>query len=342
MDENRDLTELVDMDEIVAQQEGEPIHLLQVEGEGSERWFRVLPMQRAILGRSSDAAIHVEETGVSRQHALIEHQEGVPHLVDLGSTNGTFLNGRRIDNETIHTGDRIQIGSATFEVTVGKDHGPGSIREGTDPEVRQEIAEIRQKLQQSPSGSGPVAVQQTVLAGSLANIGLPSLLQTLEANRNSGTLMLHFDELRGQIHLADGLPVHARLGPTRGKKALFRLVGRSDGRFEFLEPGFEPQRATIEGRLDGLLLEAVTELDEFTQYRSELPPDDTELVFTENRFFVLSRMPPDLFEVLACIARHRQVGPIIDECSLSDLEVVRHLLMLFNEKIITLAVEEPS
>jgi len=72
-------------------------------------------------------------------------------------------------------------------------------------------------------------------------------------------------------------------------------------------------------------------------YREELPEDGTELVFSPNRTLYLDRVPPDLFEVLAAISRHRTVGAVIEECGLTDLTICRTLLMLVKEKIVVVA-----
>ncbi|MBZ5869663.1 FHA domain-containing protein, partial [Escherichia coli] len=49
------------------------------------------------LGRSSEADILVDDTGVSRKHLEIRLDDGQGTAVDLGSTNGSFLNGSRIN-----------------------------------------------------------------------------------------------------------------------------------------------------------------------------------------------------------------------------------------------------
>ena len=55
--------------------------------------------------------MHLEDDGVSREHAkLVATEEGFVNLVDLGSTNGTFLNGGRVDVAVVREGDRIDIG----------------------------------------------------------------------------------------------------------------------------------------------------------------------------------------------------------------------------------------
>jgi hypothetical protein len=335
MIESLDATRLVDMDSVMAQQEGEPVQLLQIAGNGVNRTFRVLPLQRVTIGRGDDSTIYVDEAGVSRRHALIEFQEGTPRLIDLGSTNGTFVNGERIDTCPLQTGDQIQIALAVFEVSIGKSGAhQAQVERGSDPGLKEQIEQLQEKLKGQPTGSGQITVQTTVLAGNLENIGLASLLQVLQANGNTGSLLIHREGSVGRIHLEKGRPIHARLGRMRGRKALDRLMARSDGHFELVSPGFEPDHATVEGSLQSILLDSAKELDELKEYRKALPPDDATLLFSSNRTIILGSIPPDLFEVLATISRHRKVGVVFDECNISDLSVCRHLLMLLNKEII--------
>lgn len=68
------------------------------------------------IGRSSSNAVVLKDERVSRRHAILHSQnEGQFWLVDLGSANGTYLNGRRVSQPTIlRSGDRIQIAAAVF------------------------------------------------------------------------------------------------------------------------------------------------------------------------------------------------------------------------------------
>ncbi len=65
-----------------------------------------------ILGRGAKADVRVEDEGISRSHArLISTGPGCFRLVDLGSRNGTYLNGERIRSAELKDGDRVQVGS---------------------------------------------------------------------------------------------------------------------------------------------------------------------------------------------------------------------------------------
>ncbi|WP_285727942.1 FhaA domain-containing protein [Psychromicrobium xiongbiense] len=86
-----------------------------------------------VLGRSSDADILVDDTGVSRRHVEIRSQGGASTAIDLGSTNGSFVDGRKIDGSApLHDGSTISIGRATMVFRLIPATGsPGSARTGS-------------------------------------------------------------------------------------------------------------------------------------------------------------------------------------------------------------------
>src|SRR3954469_5023585 len=69
----------------------------------------------ALLGRGDQADIRLEDGFASSQHARLIPQGDVMVLEDLGSTNGTYLNGEQLRGpQPLHTGDRIRIGDSEF------------------------------------------------------------------------------------------------------------------------------------------------------------------------------------------------------------------------------------
>jgi hypothetical protein len=77
---------------------------------------RVVPLDRPVtlLGRGTDADVRLADTGVSRRHAEIAVQGGTVTLSDLGSTNGTLVNGRRVDRAVLTDGDRLELGASAL------------------------------------------------------------------------------------------------------------------------------------------------------------------------------------------------------------------------------------
>ncbi len=67
-----------------------------------------------VMGRAPDTQLQVEDDGISRKHCKISMApNGHFQLVDLGSTNGTFLNGIKVNVATLQDGDKVQIGANT-------------------------------------------------------------------------------------------------------------------------------------------------------------------------------------------------------------------------------------
>jgi hypothetical protein len=73
----------------------------------------------AVLGRSRECDVVLDDANVSRRHAEVRPSGGSWMIADLGSTNGVKVNGRRIDSpQSLRPGDRIDLGTSrlTFEV----------------------------------------------------------------------------------------------------------------------------------------------------------------------------------------------------------------------------------
>ncbi|HWH44235.1 MAG TPA: DUF3662 and FHA domain-containing protein [Thermoleophilaceae bacterium] len=78
----------------------------------------VLGGEAMVVGRSRDCDIRVDDPNVSRRHAELRRTPEGWTLVDLGSTNGTKLNGRRVDEAPLSPGDDVMFGLTryTFEL----------------------------------------------------------------------------------------------------------------------------------------------------------------------------------------------------------------------------------
>jgi anti-anti-sigma factor len=87
---------------------------------------------RFVIGRQPECQLRLGSPMVSKLHAAIERRDGRVFLSDLGSTNGTVLNGRLLRGKEaeIHDGDRIQVGPVVCTLaTVAHRHGGGKVEE---------------------------------------------------------------------------------------------------------------------------------------------------------------------------------------------------------------------
>jgi diguanylate cyclase (GGDEF)-like protein len=94
-------------------QDRDRAYLIVLAGKSVGEMYKISKSE-TIIGRGSQADIHVVDDGISRRHAMIVMEEGQVLVKDLGSTNGTFCNGERVSEQALSDGDKIQVGSTTI------------------------------------------------------------------------------------------------------------------------------------------------------------------------------------------------------------------------------------
>lgn len=71
----------------------------------------VVQTPELILGKAADAGLVLQDSGVSRHHAkVVRASDGICNIIDLGSTNGVWVNTTRIDVSVLREGDRVHLG----------------------------------------------------------------------------------------------------------------------------------------------------------------------------------------------------------------------------------------
>jgi len=88
-------------------------YLLVISGPSFGEMYRVRE-ERTVLGRGERSDVRLMDDGISRAHSAIERDGGKLVLVDLGSMNGTYCNGQRIERRELTDGDKISIGATTI------------------------------------------------------------------------------------------------------------------------------------------------------------------------------------------------------------------------------------
>lgn len=112
------------------------VKLVMFKANGSRKEFPVAS-STSILGRSEDCDIRVPILSVSRHHCEITIYEDGVGVKDLGSSNGTFVNGTRVNEAGVEAGDLLAIGPIGFVVQI--DGVPADITpEMIRPGVRQQ------------------------------------------------------------------------------------------------------------------------------------------------------------------------------------------------------------
>ena len=97
--------------------EGMMVMLRVVEGQEVGKGYPVHKVP-ATLGRDELSDISISDTRMSRQHAMLFYFAPSFYLKDLGSTNGTFVNDKRIKQAAIKNADKIKLGNTVLEFIV--------------------------------------------------------------------------------------------------------------------------------------------------------------------------------------------------------------------------------
>jgi len=197
------------------------------------------PGVRTTIGRHSESGFCIRHDDVSRQHAEVGFRDGRWWVRDLGSTNGTWMQGAAVAGErALESGDRIELGSCVVvfcEV------------------ARDTAASTRTGLLAAPS-------RAESFKGGLAELPAAALFQLVEMGAKTGQLDILSSGVAGRIWFEAGRPVHAETEKNSGFDAALALVAIADGHFRF-QAGEPPPERTIEATVAQVLAELARAAD---------------------------------------------------------------------------------
>src|SRR5438552_3490651 len=98
-----------------------------------------------LVGRDEDCDVRLEHKSVSKLHCVIVKTDGLLLLRDLGSTNGTRVNGQRIRRAVLLPNDQVMIASFKFRVSLGPDAAPVAPDEHTQHLDARDVAHLLRK-----------------------------------------------------------------------------------------------------------------------------------------------------------------------------------------------------
>jgi pSer/pThr/pTyr-binding forkhead associated (FHA) protein len=269
-----------------------------------------------LIGRSSDLDMVLVEEMVSRRHARIELRDGIISIEDLGSTNGTFVNGEKIVRGELREGDRVLIGTSILKVVVG---------------VESSAADAR-KLEAQPGRRAPMKQRGAAteeaprMTGSLEEIPLPDLLQLFAASRKSGVLVIRGEERVGRIYLDQGQIQYAAFDgqPDLGAlKCVYRMLGSKGGVFELEPPHEQPIDNPLGVTVQEVLMEGFRQLDELNALRERLPAMNARLALRTPLEAPLHELEPAHLDVLQLAINSPSFEALLDRSPASDLETAQ-------------------
>ncbi len=136
------------------------VNLINVGADGTSREI-VMKKPRLVIGRREGADIRIPTANVSREHCEILEENGHLRVRDLGSSNGTYVNRQRVQEQPLKAGDLIGVGPAVFLVQVegqpAQVHARKFFEEGSTPAVMasQEPAKPTSRPASPAVASGP-------------------------------------------------------------------------------------------------------------------------------------------------------------------------------------------
>ncbi|MFN0063883.1 MAG: DUF4388 domain-containing protein [Myxococcaceae bacterium] len=178
------------------------------------------------------------------------------------------------------------------------------------------------------------------IEGTLSQLSIVDLVQILGLNRRTGRLELTRADEKGEVHMSEGRIVHARAGLVEGEKALFRLLGWTEGAFAFV-----PTAVTHRGRggrdVDEILLEGARQVDEAARFLSMLPTRQSRLELAPEASGA-DALHPVTARVMELLHTPRLMSEVLDLAPAPDLEVLSALKTLLDRGMVRLAPQLPD
>lgn len=268
-----------------------------------------------VVGRSGELDMVLVEDMVSRRHAKITVTNGQIFIQDLGSTNGSFVNGERIKRSKLSEGDRVLIGTSIIKVVATE--GAATMREA--------------KAALEDVAAGKRTSQVRTMTGSIAEVPLPDLLQLFAASKKSGTLVVRTETDVGKLHLDKGRVHFAAVNDhydVQPEKSFYRILTWEDGTFDMEQPEEREFPSQIEMSTEGLLMEAMRQLDEVKRLGPELPPHSAQLELCSPLIPPLRDLTPDQLDILQIAHNYSRVETVLNKSLAGDVRTSELIVKL--------------
>jgi pSer/pThr/pTyr-binding forkhead associated (FHA) protein len=277
--------------------------------------------KQIVIGRSSELDMVLVEDMVSRKHAKISFSDGKITIEDLGSTNGTFVNGEKVKQARLKEGDRILIGTSILKL----------IHQGAEgANVDQTMA--KQKLEEAAAAQAARTTNKaTSMTGKLEEIPLPDLLQLFHTSKKNGVLVVTTGPQEGKIYLRQGRVYYAVIGDNHNlgpQKSFNRIITWEQGDFELRAAENQEFMVELDSSTEALLMDALRQLDEFKRLQSTLPAMDASLTLAMPLTPPLKELSPELLDTLQLIHNYGTLNGVLDHADADDVVTAEAVVQL--------------
>lgn len=281
--------------------------------------------KQIVIGRSSELDMVLVEDMVSRKHAKIQIAGGNITIEDLGSTNGTFVNGEKVKQARLKEGDRILIGTSILKL----------IHQGADsPEM--DVTAAKAKLEEAAAAQAARSTKTSSMTGKIEEIPLPDLLQLFHTSKKNGVLVIS-SQYEGKIYLRQGRVYYAVIGDNHNlgpQKSFNRIITWEVGDFELRQADNQEFMVELDSSTEALLMDALRQLDEFKRIQPQLPDMATPMRLAQPMTAPLKELTPELLDVLQLVHNYGSLGGVLDHSDGDDVLTAEAVVQLLKREYV--------
>jgi hypothetical protein len=286
--------------------------------------FPLKAEKQVVIGRSSELDMVLVEDMVSRKHAKISLAGGKIVIEDLGSTNGTFVNGEKVKQARLKEGDRILIGTSILKLVQ------------TATEAALDDNAVKRNLEEVAARAQARGNKASSMTGKIEEIPLPDLLQLFHTSKKNGVLVVR-GAREGRIYLRQGRVYYAvidenhELGP---QKSFSRIITWEQGDFELRPVDVERFPIELETSTEALLMDALRLLDEGKRIASQLPAATAVLSLSLPLSTPLRDLTAEHLDTVQLVHNYGSVQGVLDHSTRDDVETSESIIFLLQNEYV--------
>lgn len=284
-----------------------------------------------VVGRSSECDMVLVEDMISRAHATFIVKDGQVILKDNGSTNGSFVNGARIQECVLAENDRVLLGTSIIKVMRGAEAGDFLGRPAEEAQLAPDPPQETARQQR------PRTTVAGMMSGLLEEVPLPDLLQLFSTSRKTGVLRVQAQR-EAHFYLREGRAIYAEFPETPHldpEKVAYRVMAWTKGMF-ILEPWHDREfPKEIEMSTEGMMMEAMRVLDELENVRTDVKLHH-ELVVPKPLVEPLADLDGDMLNAFQLALNYSAVEIALCATPDDDVQILRRLGRLVEQEYLAI------